>query len=102
MPGPTMSLNDDPNFVSNKQEVGQGQADADASVGLTALEKESSSRENNVAKIRVVVSVLNLFVMLCACIALLLCEYVSCAQALILVAFLLRVIRNSHTLHSYG
>lgn len=55
MHGPTTSFNDDPNFVSNKQQVGQGQADADASVGLTTFEKESSSRENNVAKIRVVV-----------------------------------------------
>lgn len=72
MPGPTTSFNDDPNFVSNKHQVGQGQADADASVGLTTFEKESSSRENNVAKIRVVVSILNLFVMLCARIALLL------------------------------
>lgn len=54
MPGPPTSFNDT-NMVSSKQQVGQGQEDADAPAGLTAFEKESSSKENNVAKIRVVV-----------------------------------------------
>ncbi|KAK9671788.1 hypothetical protein RND81_12G055000 [Saponaria officinalis] len=58
MPGSTTSFdddNEDTNFISTRKQKGQGPADADASTGLAAFEKESTSKENNVAKIRVVV-----------------------------------------------
>ncbi|XP_004508209.1 kinesin-like protein KIN-13A [Cicer arietinum] len=53
MPGGTRVFEDDFNPVSIKQEVGE--ADADASHFLPVNEKENITRENNVAKIKVVV-----------------------------------------------
>ncbi|XP_074292267.1 kinesin-like protein KIN-13A [Silene latifolia] len=59
IPGSTASLDDDNNeetyVVNTRKQRGQGPADADASSGLMTFEKETSSKENNVAKIRVVV-----------------------------------------------
>ncbi|CAO2821963.1 unnamed protein product [Amaranthus hypochondriacus] len=55
MPGATTSFDVDINLSSNKQQRGQGQADADAPALLTASDKETVPKENNVAKIRVVV-----------------------------------------------
>ncbi|GFY85097.1 P-loop containing nucleoside triphosphate hydrolases superfamily protein [Actinidia rufa] len=52
MPGITEVFDDDFNVVTSRQE--RGQTDIDLSVGLPS-EKESSTRENNVAKIKVVV-----------------------------------------------
>ncbi|PSR92584.1 Kinesin-like protein [Actinidia chinensis var. chinensis] len=52
MPGVTEVFDDDFNVMTSRQE--RGQADVDPSVGLPS-EKESSTRENNVAKIKVVV-----------------------------------------------
>ncbi|PSS18221.1 Kinesin-like protein [Actinidia chinensis var. chinensis] len=52
MPGITEVFDDDFNMVTSRQE--RGQTDIDLSVGLPS-EKESSTRENNVAKIKVVV-----------------------------------------------
>lgn len=56
MPDPTTSFDDDKNVIRNKQLRGQAQAEADAPGALTALDKEIAPKENNVAKIRVVVS----------------------------------------------
>ena len=53
MPGGTRVLEDDFNPISSKQE--RGEADADASLFVPANEKENNTRENNVAKIKVVV-----------------------------------------------
>ncbi|XP_061349082.1 kinesin-like protein KIN-13A [Gastrolobium bilobum] len=53
MPGGTRSFEDDFNPISSKQD--RGEADADASLFLPMNEKDSNSRENNVAKIKVVV-----------------------------------------------
>ncbi|KAK7363570.1 hypothetical protein VNO77_05717 [Canavalia gladiata] len=53
MPGGPRVFEDDFNPISSKQE--RGEADADASVFLSMNEKENSTRENNVAKIKVVV-----------------------------------------------
>ncbi|KAL8195675.1 hypothetical protein R6Q57_025428 [Mikania cordata] len=47
------AVDNDYDVTSSRQQ--RGQADIDASHGLPTLEKESSSRENNVAKIKVVV-----------------------------------------------
>ncbi|KAL9232798.1 hypothetical protein vseg_007864 [Gypsophila vaccaria] len=60
MPDSTTSFDDDneeTNFINtrNQRGPGPGPADADASTGLASFEKESTSKENNVAKIRVVV-----------------------------------------------
>ncbi|XP_057476918.1 kinesin-like protein KIN-13A isoform X2 [Actinidia eriantha] len=52
MPGVTEVFDDDFNVMTSRQE--RGQADVDPSVGLPS-EKESNTRENNVAKIKVVV-----------------------------------------------
>lgn len=56
MLGSITSMDDDMNLISNKQQRGQWQVDADAST-LTTFDKETVSKENNVAKIRVVVSI---------------------------------------------
>uniref|UniRef100_A0A5B7AI30 Kinesin-like protein n=1 Tax=Davidia involucrata TaxID=16924 RepID=A0A5B7AI30_DAVIN len=53
MPAVTKAFDDDFNVMTSKQP--RGQTDADASVGLPINEKENSTRENNVAKIKVVV-----------------------------------------------
>lgn len=53
MPGPTKSFDDDFNVMIGRQQ--KGQIDADASVGLPMNEKENNTRENNLAKIKVVV-----------------------------------------------
>lgn len=53
MPGGTREFEDDFNSVSSKQEAGE--ANADASHFLPVHEKDSNTRENNVAKIKVVV-----------------------------------------------
>ncbi|TKY72599.1 Kinesin-13A protein [Spatholobus suberectus] len=53
MPGDTRVFEDDFNPISSKLE--SGEADADASISLPMNDKEYSTRENNVAKIRVVV-----------------------------------------------
>ncbi|MED6130296.1 Kinesin-like protein KIN-13A [Stylosanthes scabra] len=53
MPGGTRVFEDDLNPISSNQE--RGEADADASSFLPVNEKENSTRENNVAKIKVVV-----------------------------------------------
>ncbi|MED6106488.1 Kinesin-like protein KIN-13A [Stylosanthes scabra] len=53
MPGGTRVFEDDLNPISSNQE--RGEADADASSSLPVNEKENSTRENNVAKIKVVV-----------------------------------------------
>ena len=58
MPGATTSIDVDINLISNKQQRGQGQADADAPALLTTFDKETVPKENNVAKIRVVVSII--------------------------------------------
>lgn len=55
VPASTASFDGDNNLISNKQLRGQGQADADAPDMSTAFDKETVPRENNVAKIRVVV-----------------------------------------------
>lgn len=55
MPDPTTSFDDDKNVIRNKQLRGQAQAEADAPGALTAFDKEIAPKENNVAKIRVVV-----------------------------------------------
>lgn len=52
MPGGTREFEDDFNSVSSKQE---GEGIADASHFLPVQEKDSNTRENNVAKIKVVV-----------------------------------------------
>ncbi|GFZ08997.1 P-loop containing nucleoside triphosphate hydrolases superfamily protein [Actinidia rufa] len=52
MPGVTQAFDNDFDVMTNRQE--RGQIDADASVGLPS-EKENNARENNVAKIKVVV-----------------------------------------------
>ena len=52
MPGVTQAFDNDFDMMTNRQE--KGQIDADASVGLPS-EKENNARENNVAKIKVVV-----------------------------------------------
>lgn len=53
MPGSTKEFEDDFNSVSIKQEGGD--AVADVSIFLPVNEKENNTRENNVAKIKVVV-----------------------------------------------
>ncbi|XP_054822006.1 kinesin-like protein KIN-13A [Prosopis cineraria] len=53
MPGGARVFEDGFNPVNSKQE--RGEADVDASVSLPMNEKDSNTRENNVAKIRVVV-----------------------------------------------
>jgi len=53
MPGGTRGFVDDFNSISRKQE--RGEADSDASLFLPTNEKENNTRENNVAKIKVVV-----------------------------------------------
>lgn len=53
MPGDTRVFEDDFNPINSKQE--RGEADADASISLPMNEKENNTRENNVAKIKVVV-----------------------------------------------
>jgi len=53
MPGDARVFEDDFNPINCKLE--SGEADADASISLPMNEKEYSTRENNVAKIRVVV-----------------------------------------------
>jgi len=53
MPGDARVFEDDFNPINYKLE--SGEADADASISLPMNEKEYSTRENNVAKIRVVV-----------------------------------------------
>jgi len=53
MPGGARTFEDDFNPISRKQE--RREADADASVFLPTNEKENNTRENNVAKIKVVV-----------------------------------------------
>ncbi|CAL5393260.1 unnamed protein product [Camellia sinensis] len=52
MPAVTQAFDNDFNVMANRQE--RGQTDADTSVGLSS-EKENNTRENNVAKIKVVV-----------------------------------------------
>lgn len=52
MPGDTRVFEDDFNPIDSKLER---EADADASISLPMNEKENSTRENNVAKIKVVV-----------------------------------------------
>jgi len=53
MPGGARAFEDDFNPINRKQE--RGEADADASVFVPTNEKENNTRENNVAKIKVVV-----------------------------------------------
>lgn len=53
MPAMTSAVDNDYDVLPSRQQ--RGQTDIDASYGLPTLEKESSSRENNVAKIKVVV-----------------------------------------------
>uniref|UniRef100_A0A5B7AI82 Kinesin-like protein n=1 Tax=Davidia involucrata TaxID=16924 RepID=A0A5B7AI82_DAVIN len=53
MPAVTKAFDDDFNVMTSRQQ--RGQTDADASIGLPINEKESSTKENNVAKIKVVV-----------------------------------------------
>ncbi|XP_076909271.1 kinesin-like protein KIN-13A [Bidens hawaiensis] len=53
MPAMTSAVDNDYDVLPSWQQ--RGQTDIDASYGLPTLEKESSSRENNVAKIKVVV-----------------------------------------------
>ncbi|XP_056684060.1 kinesin-like protein KIN-13A isoform X2 [Spinacia oleracea] len=55
MPSSTASFDGDNNLISNKQLRGQGQADADAPSVSTAFDKGTVPKENNVAKLRVVV-----------------------------------------------
>ncbi|KAL2922899.1 Kinesin-like protein KIN-13A [Bienertia sinuspersici] len=55
MVGSTASFDDENSLIGNKHLRGEGQADADAPAVLTAYDKEIVPRENNVAKIRVVV-----------------------------------------------
>lgn len=57
MPSSTASFDGDNNLISNKQLRGQGQADADAPSVSTAFDKGTVPKENNVAKLRVVVSI---------------------------------------------
>ena len=78
MPGDTRVIEDDFSPINSKQE--RGEADADASISLPMNEKENSTRENNVAKIKVVVcqsfigfpkwlihSILNIFIVELKC-----------------------------------
>lgn len=53
MPAVSKAVDNDQDFLPYRQQ--RGQTDVDASFGLPTLEKESNSRENNVAKIKVVV-----------------------------------------------
>ncbi|CAH1427311.1 unnamed protein product [Lactuca virosa] len=53
MPAVTKAVENDQDTLPYRQQ--RGQTDVDASFGLPTLEKEISSRENNVAKIKVVV-----------------------------------------------
>ncbi|KAD6453720.1 hypothetical protein E3N88_08426 [Mikania micrantha] len=53
VPSTTKAVNNDYDFPSNRQQ--RGQTDVDASHGFPTHEKEINSRENNVAKIKVVV-----------------------------------------------
>ncbi|KAA8548935.1 hypothetical protein F0562_000619 [Nyssa sinensis] len=53
MPAVTTAFDDDFNVITSRQQ--RGQTDADASITLPMDEKENSTRENNVAKIKVVV-----------------------------------------------
>lgn len=53
MPGGARIFEDGFNQTNSNQE--RGEADVDASIPLSMNEKENSTRENNVAKIRVVV-----------------------------------------------
>lgn len=81
MPGGTRVFEDDFNPVSIKQEVGE--ADADASHFLPVNEKENITRENNVAKIKVVVCrcfmhISNLYINKCQN------TYFSCAVVVLL------------------
>lgn len=54
IPAPTKAVDSDYDIPPNRQQRGQTDV-VDASYGLSTLEKESNSRENNVAKIKVVV-----------------------------------------------
>lgn len=53
IPATSKAVDNDYDAPPNWQQ--RGQSDVDASLGLPTFEKESSSRENNVAKIKVVV-----------------------------------------------
>nr|XP_043627663.1 kinesin-like protein KIN-13A [Erigeron canadensis] len=53
IPATTKALDANLDILPNRQQ--RGQTDVDASLGLPTFEKESNSRENNVAKIKVVV-----------------------------------------------
>ncbi|KAK2994506.1 hypothetical protein RJ640_001455 [Escallonia rubra] len=53
LPSESKAFDSDFDVITSRQQ--RGQTDVDASVGLPAYEKESSTRENNVAKIKVVV-----------------------------------------------
>ncbi|KAK1417782.1 hypothetical protein QVD17_26916 [Tagetes erecta] len=53
VPATTNAVANDYDVLTNRQQ--RGQADVDATLGFPTLEKETSSRENNVAKIKVVV-----------------------------------------------
>lgn len=55
MPGSTASFDDDNGLISDKQLRSLGQADVDAPAVSTAFDKEIVPKENNMAKIRVVV-----------------------------------------------
>lgn len=59
MPAVTKAFDSDFEDMSNRQQ--RGQADGDALAVLPTNEKESSSRENNVAKIKVVVCCFGFF-----------------------------------------
>lgn len=65
MPAVTEAFDNDFNAMTSRLE--RGQTDTDASFGLPS-EKENSTRENNVAKIKVVVCILlATFASLCPC-----------------------------------
>lgn len=59
MPAVTKAFENDLDVITIRPQ--RGQTDAEAPVGLSANEKENSTRENNVAKIKVVVCQVSLF-----------------------------------------